>query len=84
MDSSSLLSDEQIEHFKTHGYLVLKNLFERHPSIIGESKYGVNWDQTLRHLRPGPKTTAVFIVMSTTPPNRHFGDIPPFAPSWNN
>ena len=29
MDSSSLLSDEQIEHFKTHGYLVLKNLFDK-------------------------------------------------------
>ena len=29
MNSSSLLSDEQIEHFKTHGYLVLKNLFDK-------------------------------------------------------
>ncbi len=28
MGLSSLLSDVQIEHFKTHGYLVLKNLFD--------------------------------------------------------
>ncbi len=31
------------------------------------NNYGANWDQTSKHLRPNPKTTAVFIVMSTSP-----------------
>ncbi|SVE59304.1 uncharacterized protein METZ01_LOCUS512158, partial [marine metagenome] len=28
MDSPSLLSDGQFEHFKTHGYLILENFFD--------------------------------------------------------
>ena len=57
----------QIEHFKTHGYLVMKNLFDKASLNNWQEQLWHNWDQTSKHLRPSPKTTAVFIVMSTSP-----------------
>ena len=84
MDSSSLLSDEQIEHFKTHGYLVLKNLFD-------EASLD-NWrEQIWRKLGSNPEIPETWPEDDSrihryeyAPLSRHFGDTRPCAPLWHN
>ena len=84
MGLSSLLSDVQIEHFKTHGYLVLKNLFD-------EASLD-NWrEQIWRKLGSNPEIPETWPEDDSSihryeyvPPNRHFGDTRPCAPLWDN
>ena len=84
MDSSSLLSDEQIKHFKTHGYLVLKNLFDKASLDNWRELIWRKLGSNLETPETWPEDDSSIHRYEYSPLNRHSGDTRPCAPLWHN